>query len=376
MAHALPRSESRTSRVFAISRELLESVRGARLGRLVAGSAGVSVLMLAGVWAIGQSGGLPTPFVHLLYLPILLSAVLFKSWGSMVAGLVAGLASSPAVTASAEATGSWMVRALMFTLIGWAFGAAHALLERRLAQNRALAEKLSTLHSRTLSTFASTVDLRDKPTSGHSSRVAHNARAIGITMGLAQGTLRAVYWAGLLHDLGKIAIPERILQKPGSLTPDEVVSMRRHSDIGANLLLSVSADLRQIAEGVRSHHEKWDGSGYPRGLEGEAIPLTGRIVAVADVFEALTCNRPYRRPQPVPEVLDYLRTHSGKSFEPEIVALLEDLYWQGEIYTAASVQVQLPVEEPAIVIETSSDGGRVIDVVTRQDYHFGSKGRP
>jgi HD-GYP domain-containing protein (c-di-GMP phosphodiesterase class II) len=264
----------------------------------------------------------------------------------------------------------------MFALIGWVFGAAHELLRRRLAQNRNLANKLSTLHSRTLSTFASTVDLRDKPTSGHSSRVAHNARAIGISMGLAQGTLRAVYWAGLLHDLGKIAIPERILQKPGSLTEDEIVSMRRHSDIGANLLLSVSADLRDIAEGVRSHHERWDGSGYPRGLEGEAIPLTGRIVAVADVFEALTCNRPYRRPQPVPEVLDYLRAHSGRWFEPEIVSLLEDLYWQGEIYTAASVQIQLPVEEPAIVIEAPSKNGSSIPAVIREDHHLGSSGLP
>jgi hypothetical protein len=335
----------------------------------------VSGTLLVVVWMVGLAGGGSTPFVHLLYLPIVMAAVLFKSWGGVTVGLLAGFLSGPVVTGSMEPMNAWAVRTLIFAVIGWSFGEVQQLLQRRLAQNRELNKKLSSLHSRTLSTFASTVDLRDKPTSGHSSRVAHNARAIGITMGLAQDTLRAVYWAGLLHDLGKIAVPERILQKPGSLTPDEIVTMRRHSDIGANLLLSVSADLRRIAEGVRSHHERWDGSGYPRGLEAEAIPLTGRIVAAVDVFEALTCNRPYRRPQPVPEVLEYLRAHSGKWFEPEIVSLLEDLYWQGEIYTAASVQVQLPVEEPAIVID-EADEGPILDTITHHDYHLGSSGRP
>jgi HD-GYP domain-containing protein (c-di-GMP phosphodiesterase class II) len=188
--------------------------------------------------------------------------------------------------------------------------------------------------------------------------------------------LRAVYWAGLLHDLGKIAIPERILQKPGSLTEDEITTMRRHSDIGANLLLSVSPDLRQIADGVRAHHERWDGSGYPNRLKAEEIPLEGRIVAVVDVFEALTCSRPYRRPQPVPEVLEYIRQRKGSWFDPDLVPILEDLYWAGEIYTAASVQTQLPVEEPPVVIETVPADASVLQIAGRPDYHLGSSGRP
>jgi putative nucleotidyltransferase with HDIG domain len=332
------------------------------------------LLVLCGL-AIESSGGATSPLVHLLYVPVVLSAAVFKSWGGLAVGLLAGVISAPALTGGVEAEGAWAIRALIFAGVGWTFGTANEMLRRRLAQTNQLINKISTVHARTLSTFASTVDLRDKPTSGHSSRVAHNARAIGMALGLAQETLRAVYWAGLLHDLGKIAIPERILQKPGTLSPDEIVTMRRHSDIGANLLMSVSADLRQIADGVRSHHERWDGSGYPRELRGEGIPLVGRIVSVADVFEALTCNRPYRQPQPVPEVLDFVRARNGSWFDPELVPLMEDLYWKGEIYTAASAETQLPVEEPPVVIAPDL----VEDSAARKEhthYHFGSSGRP
>ena len=344
--------------------------------RHLIGGAGTAALLVVCSTVIDASGGGATPFVHLLYLPVMLAAFVFKSWGGLTVGLIAGVLSAPMVTGAGEPAAAWLVRTLILSLIGWAFGEAHQLLGRRLRQGQELLKKLSTVQARTLSTFASTVDLRDKPTSGHSSRVAHNARAIGIAVGLAQETLRAVYWAGLLHDLGKIAIPERILQKPGSLTEDEIITMRRHSDIGANLLLSVSADLRQISDGVRTHHERWDGSGYPRRLEAEQIPVEGRIVAIVDVFEALTCNRPYRRPQPVPEVLEFIRERKGSWFDPDLVPILEDLYWAGEIYTAASVQTQLPVEEPPVVIETAPTVGSVLEIAGRADYHLGSSGRP
>ena len=344
--------------------------------RHVTGGLATAILLVACTIVIDAAGGGGTPFVHLLYLPVMLGAVVFKSWGGLIVGLIAGALSAPYITGAVEPAGAWLVRTLILSLIGWAFGEAHALLGRRLRHGQDLVKKLSTVHARTLSTFASTVDLRDKPTSGHSSRVAHNARAVGMAVGLAQETLRAVYWAGLLHDLGKIAIPERILQKPGSLTDDEIVTMRRHSDIGANLLLSVSADLRQIADGVRAHHERWDGSGYPRRLEGEEIPLEGRIVAVVDVFEALTCSRPYRRPQPVPEVLEYIRQRRGSWFDADLVPILEDLYWAGEIYTAASVQTQLPVEEPPVIIENAPPAASVLQIAGRGGYHLGSSGRP
>ena len=358
----------------ALPRRLTQTMRAH--GGLIAGAAAVAALLVAAAALIASTGGGPTPFVHVLYLPVLLAAIVGKSWGGLAVGLVAGVLSSPLVTAASEPAGASAVRGLMFMLIGWAFGEAHEVLGRRLRDGKELVQKLATVQARTLSTFASTVDLRDKPTSGHSSRDAHNARAIGDAVGLAQETLRAVYWAGLLHDLGKIAIPERILQKPGSLTADEIETMRRHSDIGANLLLSVSGDLRDIADGVRSHHERWDGSGYPRRLERDAIPLVGRIVAVVDVFEALTCDRPYRQPQPVTEVLAFIRDKRGTWFDPDLVPILEDLYWSGEIFTAASVATQLPVEEPPVVVPSPGEAESALRVATRSDYHLGSSGRP
>jgi len=367
---------------FDLFGRLLGTLRSPRFRRLGTGVALSGVLLVACGLIIESAGGGNTPFVHLFYIPVLVAAIAIGSWGGLAAGLVAGAISAPAVMGAAETGAAWALRTLILSGIGFAFGYGHELLQRRLGQCDKLLRKISTIHARTLSTFASTVDLRDKPTSGHSSRVAHNARALGMALGLAQETLRAVYWAGLLHDLGKIAVPERILQKPGTLSPDEMVTMRRHSDIGANLLMSVSADLRQIADGVRSHHERWDGSGYPRQLRGDAIPLVGRIVSVVDVFEALTCKRPYRQPQPVSEVLEFVRYRSGAWFDPDLVPILEDLYWQGEIFTAASVDAQLPVEEPVsieeppIVIDTHP-GRRSIVRETRQgDYHLGSSGRP
>jgi HD-GYP domain-containing protein (c-di-GMP phosphodiesterase class II) len=270
-----------------------------------------------------------------------------------------------------------VVRAGFFVFIGGFVGATQELLERRLGQNEQLIRKVATIHARTLSTFASTVELRDEPTGGHSSRVAHNARVLGLALELEPNDLRAVYWAGLLHDLGKIGIPERILQKPGRLDDEETRTMRRHSDMGADLLLSVSSELHPIAEGIRTHHERWDGSGYPKGLAGEHIPRTGRIVSVVDVFEALTCKRPYREPQPVQDVLAFLRDKSGWWFDPALVQLLEDLYWKGQIYTVEAMHAPSPVEEPAAVLPVGEAEESIIrSLATTTDYQLGSSGLP
>jgi HD domain len=335
------------------------------------------VLLLAAVaWMVYQAGGPPNPLVHLMYLGILGAAILFGTVGGMIAGLLAGLLIGPWAPGFQGPTADWAVRTSFFVLIGGFVGQTQVLLGRRLRHSEHLVKKVATVHARTLSTFASTVELRDKPTGGHSSRVAHNSRAMGIALDLDHEELRAVYWAGLLHDLGKIAISEQILQKPAPLNEEEFRTMRRHSDIGADLLLSVSPELRPIAEGIRAHHERWDGTGYPRGLAGEHIPLVGRIVSVVDVFEALTCRRPYREPRPVPEVLSFVRDRAGSWFDPSLVRLVEDLYWQGEIFTADLVREVLPVEEPTAMLPEDADDAALLRAVAARDYHSGSSGRP
>jgi hypothetical protein len=349
------------------------ALRGA--GRVLAAVA-IGALLIAGALGIAQVGGPPNPWIHFLAAPVLLAAVVFKAPGGVLVGLAAGLLVSPWLQGSAQTASDWMVTAGFFVLIGGVMGETQSLLDRRLRHGEDLVKKVATIHARTLSTFASTVELRDKPTGGHSSRVAHNARAVGIALGLAGDDLRAVYWAGLLHDLGKIGIPEQILLKPGPLNDDETREMRRHSDMGADLLLSVSPELRPIAEGIRTHHERWDGTGYPRGLAGEHIPLVGRIVSVVDVFEALTCKRPYRDPRPVQEVLAFIRDRSGWWFDPSLVQLTEDLYWKGQIFTADAMRAPVPVEEPAAVVPADPEEQSILRIMSGTDYQLGSSGLP
>jgi HD-GYP domain-containing protein (c-di-GMP phosphodiesterase class II) len=160
---------------------------------------------------------------------------------------------------------------------------------------------------------------------------------MGRELGLAETQLETLHWGALLHDLGKISVPESILLKPGPLTEQEYAEIQRHPTYGADLLESVAPEFGDIARVVRYHHERWDGRGYPQALSGREIPLMSRIVAVVDVFEALTSRRPYRRPMPAPRALSYLQAESGSHFDPELVSLFEKLYDQGEIRVAQPV---------------------------------------
>ena len=136
--------------------------------------------------------------------------------------------------------------------------------------------------------------------------------------------------ASLLHDVGKIAVPDAILTKPGTLTDEEWVVMRRHPEAGAAILAGSSAPVMRMAEEIAlTHHERWDGGGYPHGLSGEAIPLVGRICAVCDVVDALLSPRPYKEPWPLQDALEELRSQRGRHFDPAVVdafmTLVDDL---------------------------------------------------
>jgi putative two-component system response regulator len=127
-----------------------------------------------------------------------------------------------------------------------------------------------------------------------------------------------------MHDIGKIGIPDNILQKPGKLTAEEYEVIKGHPQIGADIIGETTSNLLFVAKQVALyHHEKWNGTGYPHGLKGEDIPLVARIVAVADVFDALTSERPYKKAWPIEDVLELMRKESGAHFEPKLVELLE-----------------------------------------------------
>lgn len=171
-----------------------------------------------------------------------------------------------------------------------------------------------------LERLARAAEYRDDETGEHVRRVAANAARLAEALGLPQEQVEVIHSAAPLHDLGKIGIPDAILRKPGRLTPEEFAIIKTHTTIGAELLSGGRSELSRVAERIaKSHHERWDGTGYPEGLKAEEIPLEGRIVAVVDVFDALTSERPYKRAWPLEEALAEIRAQAGRQFDPRVV---------------------------------------------------------
>jgi putative two-component system response regulator len=169
-------------------------------------------------------------------------------------------------------------------------------------------------------------EYKDNETGLHVIRMSHFARLLGLAAGMNEHQADDLLHAAPLHDVGKIGIPDRILQKAGKLDAEEWRVMQTHVTIGANIIGQHERGVLAMAHRIAlSHHEKWDGSGYPSGLAGEAIPLEGRIVAVADVFDALTSVRPYKRAWSVEDALQYLRDNRHKHFDPALVDLFMTL---------------------------------------------------
>lgn len=184
----------------------------------------------------------------------------------------------------------------------------------------ALAERLDSAYFETISAIARAVEARDSYTGGHVERVRLHSRRIGETLGLSGTALRQLEFGAVLHDVGKIGIPDAILQKPSSLDPEEWTFMRHHPEIGRRVLEGIGF-LADALDAVGCHHERWDGAGYPDGLLGPSIPLFGRIVAVADAYDAMVTDRPYR-PGMRPEVaLAEIERSRGTQFDPDIAAL-------------------------------------------------------
>jgi len=179
---------------------------------------------------------------------------------------------------------------------------------------------LARSHDMTLEGLGAALEMKDGETGRHSRRVTAFAIAMARAMGLSVDRIAVVARGAFLHDIGKISIPERILLKPGSLTPDEMVVMREHCSQGFEMLKKIPF-LAEPAEIVFSHHEHFDGSGYPRGLRGDGIPLGTRLVAVANTMDAITSDRPYRAAQSVPAALGEIRLWAGRQFDPEVVEL-------------------------------------------------------
>jgi len=190
-------------------------------------------------------------------------------------------------------------------------------------RNRALQE-VTAAHHEALFRLALAAEFRDNDTGAHIVRLGFLAEALALAAGAPRDWAEQLRKAAPMHDVGKIGIPDAVLKKPGSFTPDERTVMNRHAEIGADILGKSSVPLFQLAAEVAlSHHERWDGSGYPRGLAGDAIPLSGRIVAIVDFFDALTMDRCYRPAFSDDKAVALLREQRGRAFDPQLVDVFE-----------------------------------------------------
>ena len=165
-------------------------------------------------------------------------------------------------------------------------------------------------------------EYRDDMTGFHIIRMSRYSQLLALAAGMSEVEAEMLLNASPMHDIGKIGIPDHVLLKPGKLDAEEWTIMKTHVDIGVEILSGSDSELMDMASEVaQNHHEKWDGSGYPQALAGENIPLTGRIVAVADVFDALTTERPYKEAWPIEKAIEFLKEQSGKHFDPKLVEL-------------------------------------------------------
>ena len=182
-------------------------------------------------------------------------------------------------------------------------------------------EKLSHAYMQIVQALAASVDAKDRYTHGHSSRVARYAREIAARAGFSEAEQNNIYMMGLLHDVGKIGIPDAIINKNGRLTDEEFAQIKTHPAVGAEILEKIT-DLPELKTGARWHHERYDGRGYPDGLAGEAIPEVARIIAVADTYDAMTSNRSYRNLLPQEQVRAELLRCRGSQFDPRFADIM------------------------------------------------------
>ena len=197
------------------------------------------------------------------------------------------------------------------------------ILEQKVAERT---RELKETQTDILRRLAKAGEFRDTDTGNHVTRVSHSCRALAQAAGINAHLTEIIYMASPLHDIGKIGVPDHILLKKGRLNDEELVIMRQHVDYGVEMLGNHPAPLLQVACSIaQNHHEKWDGSGYPYGLAGEAIPVEARIVAICDVFDALTSIRPYKVAWTVESAIEFLQENAGGHFDPNLVTLFVEI---------------------------------------------------
>lgn len=288
----------------------------------------IAALTLLTFALVRMSGGAPSVFMELGFVPVALGAWAFGWRGGVAAGIAiaAALGPGPALLGFDRIEGpiEWLIRATAFAGVGALVG--HAL-ERTDSDSGAIRARLLELAERereSLLALATAAESRDTEAGEHVRRVELTSRRLAEAAGLDARAAADLGWAAMLHDLGKIRVPDRILLKSDPLDADEWTVIRLHPIWGEQSLGS-GAHLAVARAVARSHHENWDGTGYPDGLYGDRIPLPARMVRITDAFDAMTNKRPYQQPVSFEAALEELQANAGHDFDPELVSKFAEL---------------------------------------------------
>lgn len=293
--------------------------------------AGVAAIIVGGLLAlvlVRLTGGSPSPLNHLGYLPIVLAAYLFGWRGGLVTAAYVAFLLGPLPTLAGLAGGleqpdAWAIRAATFVVVGGLTGYLFDHARLAMLGWRSAAVEIAQRQRDGMVALARGAEAKDSDTGDHVVRVQLLAEELARATGLDRERAADIGWSAMLHDVGKLHVPDRILLKPGPLWADEWEIMRRHPVWGAEIL--AQGEGFEVARRIaRWHHENIDGSGYPDGLRGERIPLEARIVRIADAFDAMTHPRPYQAARSVEWALEELDRYAGSQFDPELAALFID----------------------------------------------------
>src|SRR2546425_1342119 len=288
----------------------------------------------------------------------------------------------PNVTAAAFFYSAIHDRGIPFFFVGILIvGLVHLLYrfnEKRVSEvTRGQAEKLrymeeiADLHMNTIESLAIAIDAKDQTTHGHVRRTQIYASEMGRLLKVGEQELRALFAGALLHDIGKLAVPEYILNKPGKLTEAEFAKMKIHPTVGGDILKRVNFPY-PVEDIVRYHHEKWDGSGYPKGLKAEQIPLCARIISVVDFYDATRCDRPYRKGMRREDSLALLQKMAGSAFDPKIVELFTEYVAEFDnLIGHQDIEEQVTSENIDLVTKARPDAGLASDILGAPDNSSG-----
>lgn len=297
----------------------------------------VVLLLAGGWWLVYATGGTYTAATHAMYIAIVVASVAFGPWGGAFVGVVAGLlmAVTPVVVATGQLQSLWSLgfRTVFYVGIGVLIGlAVQPLKNQQREMQRLLIQSVSAL--------TNAMSASHPHTAGHSLRVAEISSALGTALELDEQSLFILRTGSLLHDIGKLAVSADILDKPGRLSAEEYAAVKEHAAAGAKILQAFDySRVAAIEDIVRHHHERLDGSGYPDALVGREISLFARVVAVADVYDALTSYRPYRSSVSHAEAIAELRheVRAGR-MDGDLVELLNEVIYQERRNQAMAVE--------------------------------------